>query len=100
MNIREALEIVKISLENTAIATVKSLKGHNFRVDIGDKHFKVVNLPKVQQVQGKVAVTNQQDLEKQLRSVNQWLGVVAKRLEELKAHKSVSVENFPPRSFR
>lgn len=99
MTLIEAFNILKTSIENTAIAAVKTLKAHTFKADIGEKSFEVTNFPKTQQIEGKVAVTNQQDLEKQLRGVNDWLRQVMKTLDTLKPKEEIRVTNFPKIEF-
>ena len=95
MTLKEAVSLVKTSLENTAIATVKSLKSHVFKVDIGKKEFAVANWPKKQVVEGKVAVVDLEKLEKQLVKIAEWQKNLEKSLRDLSAKDTVKVANFP-----
>jgi len=95
MTIKEAVSIIKTSLENTAIATVKSLKSHVFKVDIGKKEFAVANWPKKQVVEGKVAVVDLEKLEKQLVKIAEWQKNLEKSLRDLSNKDTVKVANFP-----
>jgi hypothetical protein len=99
MTLLEAFNTLKTSIENTAIAAVKSLKAHTFKADIGEKAFRVTNFPKVQEIQGKVVIENQQDLEKHLKVVNDWLKQVKEALGTLKPKDEVKVSNFPKIEF-
>ena len=95
MTLKEAVSLVKTSLENTAIATVKSLKSHVFKVDIGKKEFAITNWPKKQVVEGKVAVVDLEKLEKQLVQIAEWQKTLEKSLRDLSAKDTVKVANFP-----
>lgn len=95
MTLKEAVSLVKTSLENTAIATVKSLKSHVFKVDIGKKEFAVANWPKKQVVEGKVAVVDLEKLEKQLVKIAEWQKNLEKSLRDLSNKDTVKVANFP-----
>lgn len=95
MNIQEAIEIIKQSIENTAIAAVKSLKGHTFKADVGDKEFAVTNWPKTQTIDGKVAIVDLDKLTKQLQEIADWQKKLEKQLKSLAPKETVKVANFP-----
>ncbi len=96
MTVSDALSFLKATIESAAIAAVKSLKAHTFRVDIGEKKVEIANFPSVQQVAGKVEVSNQVRLESQLKRLQEWLVKVEGRLTALKPRDEVRISNFPP----
>jgi hypothetical protein len=83
------------AIQNSAIASVKSLRENVFQT-------KVVNLPKVQQVAGRVEV-DQSKTENELKKLKRIVLDFKASFNKLKLPKSIEVSNFPepikPESF-
>lgn len=95
MTFKEALSFIQQTIERTATAAVKAVKSHTFRVDIGAKRFEVTNLPRIQQVEGEVKVSNQVDLSGEMKRVETQLKELKQTLGTLKPRDEVRVSNFP-----
>ena len=76
------------TIENSAIASVRSVKEHVFPVS-------VVNFPKTQDVKGTVVVGNQKNVEGKLKEVGTTLKEIKKVVAEYRAPDSIKVSNFP-----
>jgi NADPH-dependent ferric siderophore reductase len=95
MTFKEALSFIQQTIERTVTAAVKAVKSHTFRVDIGAKRFEVTNLPRIQQVEGEVKVSNQVDLSGEMKRVETQLKELKQTLGTLKPRDEVRVSNFP-----
>jgi hypothetical protein len=82
MQINDALKFVKTTLENVAIASVRSLSSNVFRVKLTDNQVRV-SFPKTQKIEGKVAVTNAKDYDP---TIKQSVKELANRLDKLQAY--------------
>lgn len=82
MKLTDALKFLKTTLENVAIASVRSLSSNIFKVKLTDKQIKV-SFPKIQKVEGKVAVTNAKDYDP---TIKQSIKELASRLDKLNAY--------------
>jgi hypothetical protein len=84
------------SIQNSAVASVKSLKSHLFDV-------KVSNFPKDQTVSGKVSITNQAEISSEVKKLKKILLEFQNSVNKKKFPKSFEVSNFPdfpkPESF-
>lgn len=76
------------TVENTAIASVRSLKAHTFST-------KVTNFPKTQEVKGTVVVGNQKNVEKQLQKIEKPLNPILEAIRSIRFPKSFEISNFP-----
>lgn len=86
MNIQEALQIIKKSIENTAIAAVKTLRDSTYKVDVGTKPVAV---------EGKVAVVDWDKLQVELAKISKWQEEVGKSVRAIEVKDQVQVEISP-----
>lgn len=86
MNIQEALQIIKKSIENTAIAAVKTLRDSTYKVDVGSKPIAV---------EGKVAVVDWDKLQVELAKISKWQEEVGKSVRAIEVKDQVQVEISP-----
>jgi hypothetical protein len=77
------------TVQESAVISVRALKAHTFSS-------RVVNLPDTQKVSGKVEVSNQGKLEKEVQSLHKPLEMIASLIKKIKAPESIRVTNFPP----
>lgn len=96
MNFYKALNFIRNTIETVGVASVKSLKAHIFGVKVTNE-IKVSNFPSVQNVKGKIEVTNLEDVA-MLNSLNvviDKLANIKKAVEDVDIPENISVKNFP-----
>ena len=76
------------TIENTAIASVKAIKGNTFSV-------RVTNAVKKVDVKGTVTVANQKKVEEQLKAIKSPVREILQTIKSVKFPKSIEVANFP-----
>jgi hypothetical protein len=86
------------TIQNTAIASVKTLRGNLYKVNVS-------NFPKTQEVKGTVVVGNQKNLEKEFKNVSRKIdGLnkdISKRIELLEKQVHSSVKSIViPNAFK
>jgi len=79
---------IQDTIWNTGVESVKSLRSHTYDA-------KVKNFPKNQKINGIVSVSNQNRLEKELKTNGVTLKTILKWLKGFKLPKSIEVSNFP-----
>lgn len=84
----QIVENVLRTIENSAIASVRSLKEHTFPT-------RVTNFPKTQDIKGTVIVGNQKNVEKQLQEIKKPLPIILQAIKSIVFPKSFEVSNFP-----
>lgn len=93
MNIREILDYLKTSVENVAIASVKSIKAHKYDVNVTNP-VKVDNFPKTQKIEGSVDVDHK-PLLKAFESIEKQLEILKSSIDSIDIPDSIEVKNFP-----
>jgi hypothetical protein len=76
------------AIEQSAVASVRSLKSHIFTV-------RVNNLHQTQTVKGTVTVGNQKNLEKEVKVVDRSINMLKASVDGIKMPTSIKVDNFP-----
>jgi hypothetical protein len=86
--VKDIVSSVINTIEQTAIASVRSIKAHVFST-------KIINFPKTQEVKGTVVVGNQKNVEKQLQKIERPLPSILEAIKAIAFPKSFEVSNFP-----
>jgi hypothetical protein len=105
MKLNDVLKFVKTTLENVAVASVRSLSANVFKVKLTDNKVKVA-FPKVQKIEGEVSVSNTKDydptIKQSLKELTSRLDKLTAYLPKLVPYKRIKVTNLKeyPSSIR
>lgn len=87
---KKLVNFIRDTLETVAVASVRSIKEHVFKVVVSND-IKVSNLPPIQKIEGKVEVSNPTDLKGLEKKVDE----VTSSIKAINVPEIVSVKNFP-----